>query len=537
MKIKKVKKKTAIICLLCIISLNFFIFCQKMPEDNKVIKTESGLVKGVLADKESNLVVFKGIPYAMPPVGDLRWKAPKASNKWEGIRVCDTLGNICPQIETYGKIKNMCEDCLYLNVFTTNINKKKKLPVMVWIHGGGLNMGTGFKQNSDGSEFAKKGVVLVSFNYRLGQLGFLAHPELSAESENGVSGNYGFLDQIAALKWVKQNIEAFGGDPNNVTIFGESAGGTSVSVLCSSKLAKGLFHKAIMQSPWMFGFMSNTAKPNITYLKKNLASITSAEALGEEWAKKYLDKDDKDVMTKLRSLDANLITRDESYYETRTTIDGWVLNDYPESVFTKGEQADVPMIIGTNSNEGNFYWNYIKQKSKQDFIKSLTNFYGNEAINVVNFYTQNSEQNIKIAVSKYITDSWFLEPSMQMLKGMEKIKSPIFQYEFSVPNRKYPKLGAIHGAEIKYVFNNLEGEILEIDRSISKTMMDYWVQFAKSGNPNKKGLNNWSVYSSEMENYMDFSEKHIKMQNKNNISRLDTIHKLKVKAYTNPKSN
>lgn len=461
---------------------------------------------------------------------------PQIPKEWKGIRICDTLGNICPQKEYYGSIQNMCEDCLYLNVFTTNINKVNKLPVMVWIHGGGLNMGTGFKKNSDGSEFARNGVILVSFNYRLGQLGFLAHPALSKESERSVSGNYSFLDQIRALKWIKQNISAFGGDPNNVTIFGESAGGTSISVLCSSKLAKGLFQKAIIQSPWMFGFMRKAAYPNISYLKKSLANVSSGESLGEEWANKYVEKGDKDVLKKLRQLDAKLITRDEPYYETRTTIDGWLLNDYVEFVFTSGNQHNIPMIIGTNSQEGNFYLNYIKEKSIEDFTESISNFYGDDAKDIVNLYINNSSENdITGAVSKYITDSWFLEPTNHLLKGMESLNSSVYQYQFSIPNKKYPNLGAIHADEIKYVFNNLEGEISENDKLIEKKMMSYWIQFAKSGNPNGKGLKRWRMYSSKKHNYLDFNKEKIKMQimSKKEISKLDIIRRYKIKAYSN----
>ena len=214
------------------------------------VEVEQGKVSGHVLDEKTHLHVFRGIPYATPPIGELRWRLPKPPKKWEGVRKCDQFSAAAPQ-----KLKNnasilLSEDCLYLNIWTKRAGKPEaNLPVMVWIHGGGLNQGYGHKGYSDGEGFANRNVVLVSLNYRLGALGFLAHPDLSAESPRGVSGNYGLFDQIAALHWVKKNIKAFGGDPNKVTIFGESAGGTSVSALCSSPLAKGLFAGAIMQSP------------------------------------------------------------------------------------------------------------------------------------------------------------------------------------------------------------------------------------------------------------------------------------------------
>ncbi|WP_088323110.1 carboxylesterase/lipase family protein [Polaribacter tangerinus] len=509
------------------------IYGQQEIVDTPLVKIESGFLKGELKDAKNNLVVFKGIPYAKPPVGDLRWRAPQKEDKWEGVKVCDSPGPICPQRVNGSGIQNMSEDCLYLNIFSTNLNNEKKVPVMVWIHGGGLNMGTGIRENSDGSEFAKKGVVLVSLNYRLGQLGFLAHPELSAESENGVSGNYGILDQILALKWIKKNISKFGGDPENVTIFGESAGGTCVSVLCSSKQSKGLFHKAILQSPWMFGFMSNTAKPNITYLKKGIANIPSAESLGLNWSKKYLTKKDTNTLKKLRALDAKLITRDEPYYETRITVDGWLLEDFQESVFMKGNQADVPIIIGTNKDEGNYYWNFIKQKTISDITKSLESFYASRAEHISEFYFTNSYKSVKLAVSRYITDAWFLEPSLHLLKGMDNVSSQVYQYRFSVPNRKYPKLGAVHGAEIKYVFNNLNDTFKKKDYKVAENMISYWVQFAKTGNPNKKGLNTWEPYDSKKNNFLDFTEMKSKIRNINAESQnqINQLRILKVKAY------
>jgi len=479
---------------------------QTSSTEKGIVQLESGMISGVLLDDTINLRVFKGIPYTQPPVGDLRWRAPQPIEKWDSVLTCDSYGNWCPQ-KTYGNPKdNMSEDCLCLNVWTTNINKEEKLPVMVWIHGGGLNALSGnYSPTLDGVQLAKKGVVLVSINYRLGQLGYLVHPALSAESKNNVSGNYGFLDQIEALKWVQKNIAAFGGDPNNVTIFGESAGGTSVSVLCSSPLSKGLFHKAVMQSPWMFGFMSKLAKPNITRLREPLASVASAEQLGTDWANKYVNEGD-DVLKKLRALDAIQVIEEEPYYETRTTIDGWFLHDYPESVFSKGNQMDIPVMIGTNREEGNYFLGNVTQKSHDEFIESLRDFYKDDAIEAASFYSSNSEEETKKAVAQFVTDSWFLEPADHLLRGMQTVNSSAYQYEFIIHSREKPELGARHGLEIRYAFNNLSENATEEDKAVAKSMISYWSQFAKTGNPNQPGLPKWEAFAPKSKNYLEIGE-------------------------------
>ncbi|MCB1122863.1 MAG: carboxylesterase family protein, partial [Verrucomicrobiae bacterium] len=241
----------------------WFAACFCLADQTEPLQTRQGWISGWTLDPDTGLSVYRGIRYAEPPMGEMRWKPPQPVKSWGGLKTCHIFGPINPQTLPQGVNLPLSENSLYLNVWTTKANQPDaKLPVMVWIHGGALTSGWGHKPNFDGSAFASRGVVLVSINYRLGVLGFLAHPALSAESEQGVSGNYGLLDQIEALNWVRENIAQFGGDPGNVTIFGESAGGTSVAALCSSPLAKGLFHQAILQSPWMFGYTSNLTEPN-----------------------------------------------------------------------------------------------------------------------------------------------------------------------------------------------------------------------------------------------------------------------------------
>lgn len=471
------------------------------------VRIENGEISGVLLDKQSNLIVYRGIPYAAPPVGELRWTPPQPASNWEGIRPCDEFGAACPQKLGENGTQKLSEDCLYLNVWTNNINGKSKLPVMVWIHGGGLTSSWAHKDMYDGSEFAKNGVVLVSINYRLGPFGFLAHPVLSSWTVTGVSGNYGFLDQIAALEWVKRNIATFGGDPENVTIFGESAGATSVSVLCSSPMAKGTFHKAILQSPWMFGYINKLAVPNISNLKEPMANIPSAEELGLKWAKTYVKGRDKDALDQLKAMDAMEFIDGAPYYKARATIDGLLLSDRPEDIFMKGDQANVPMIIGTTRDEGNFFRGYISAITHEEFTDQLTDFYQNEAQTVTGMYPAVSEKEVKQAGSQYVSDAWFLQPTRQMLEGMKKVSSPAYQYEFTQINRKYPGLGAHHAVELRYVFNTLDPETAtDEDQKLAQALMNYWIQFARTGNPNAAGLPNWPEYNTSKKEYLELGQ-------------------------------
>src|SRR6266404_3557411 len=314
---------------------------------NDAIKVDGGLISGTTAD---GLGSFKGIPFAAPPVGDLRWKAPQPVVAWEGVRQCDSFGPECPQApypagSMYASPpQKQSEDCLYLNVWTAARSGEKR-PVMVWIHGGALTRGSGANRVYDGTAFAKKGVVLVTINYRLGPLGYLAHPELTSESPRHSSGNYGVLDQIAALKWVQTNIAVFGGDAKNVTIFGESAGSWSVNTLVATPLAKGLFHRAIGESGGSFGPMP--------YLKEDRNKIASAEKVGVAFAKAA----GADSIKALRELPAEKIVdvfnndAEGKKFRTQPCVDGWVLPDEIRNIFARNTHNDVPVIVGSNANE------------------------------------------------------------------------------------------------------------------------------------------------------------------------------------------
>jgi para-nitrobenzyl esterase len=472
------------------------------------IKVDGGLISGTAADGVRS---FKGIPFAAPPVGELRWKAPQPVAAWEGVRKCEAFGPECPQAPYptgsmfYSPPKKQSEDCLYLNVWTAGKAGDKR-PVMVWIHGGALTRGTGATPTYDGTSFAKKGVVLVTINYRLGPLGYLAHPELTAESPQHASGNYGVLDQIAALKWVQKNIAAFGGDPKTVTIFGESAGSWSVNVLVASPLAKGLFHRAIGESGGTFGPM--------TYLKEDRAKLTAAEKVGAAFAKAA----GADSIKALRAIPAEKIIdvfnndAEGKKFRTAPNVDGWVLPDEIRNIFAKGKQNDVPVIVGSNANEmTTLTVPATIPKTLEDYHKRIATQYGEMAKEFDSVYPVKTDADAGGAYLAVLRDVTFTLPMRTWARMTSTGRSKAYLYQFSHvppnPNSKY--LGAYHAGEIAYVFDNLNPQNALIggaDRKLAETMSAYWVNFAKTGDPNGKGLPKWTAYNTKDEPYMDLGD-------------------------------
>jgi len=475
---------------------------------NDNIRIEGGLISGSTADGVRS---YKGIPFAAPPVGDLRWKPPQPVLAWEGVRECTSFGPQCPQAPYpqgslfYSPPQKQSEDCLYLNVWTA-ARAGEKRPVMVWIHGGALTRGSGSTRVYDGTAFAKKGVVLVTINYRLGPLGYLAHAELTAESPNHSSGNYGMLDQIAALKWVKKNIAAFGGDSSRVTIFGESAGSWSVNTLVASPLAKGLFHRAIGESGGSFGPM--------TYLKEDRDKMPSAEKIGAAFVKAA----GADSIKSLRAMSADKIIEvfnsdpEGRKFRTQPNVDGWALPDEIRNIFAKGKQNDVPVIVGSNANEmTSLTVPATVPKTMEDYRKRVGSQYGAMIKEFDAVYPVNSEADITAAYLGSMRDALFTLQMRTWARMTATGRSKAFLYFFSHvppnPNSKY--LGAYHAGEIAYVFNNLNPQntaIQEADHKLAEMMMSYWVNFATTGDPNGKGLPKWVPYNREAEPYLDLNE-------------------------------
>ena len=485
------------------------------PSPPAVITVESGQIRGMLDPKNRAVCAYLGVPYAEPPVGELRWKPPQPPEQWDGVRDCTQFGPACPQPKSLlGPTPSpFDEDCLSLNVWTPLKRGQEPLPVMVWIHGGGFTTGSGAKDVYRGTRLANEGVVVVTINYRLGPFGFLAHPALSAESPHGVSGNYGLLDQIAALKWVKRNIAAFGGDPNNVTIFGESAGAGSVCCLLVSPLAKGLFHRCIAES--------GTAGSITERLKEPSHSRPSMEQVGQQIGVRLgLDKGAQ-TATALRAIPAEQLLKGANprvgLFGKGTKmwpcVDGYVLPDEPKKLFATGRFHDVPVMLGTNADEGAVFVKLqlpVRRAVGYRFV--LRRFFGcGTAQKIEAMFPATQPSQASVQLSKVITDSAFVAPVRRLARRfVHYAKSSTYMYHFTrvCPAARRNGLGATHGAEILYVFGTYAGHFgfADLDAKLSTTMRRTWVRFARTGDPNGGGLPPWPAYSLEDEPYMEFGD-------------------------------
>lgn len=465
--------------LVFLLPLLAFLGCSA-PKENPVLTIEGGQVQGVFAELPG-VYVYRGIPYAAAPIGDLRWKEPQPVVEWEGVKIADKFGHPGYQAVHYpggyttewgyGDESPYSEDCLYLNVWTKapgDVNKK--LPVALWIHGGGYREGWGSEPEFDGQEWAAKDVVLVSINYRLGVFGFMTHPELSAESPHGVSGNYGILDQIQSLKWIKENIAQFGGDPENVTIFGQSAGAGSVRTLCESPLARGLFHKAVIMSGGGINVPRNDASAAAPrMMMRSNPTLAESEATG----KKVLDWAGMTDLQKMRRGSTEMLYTVSNFYSTVTKerasltgspiIDGYVsLKSFDEAA-RDGSIADVPYMIG---------------------------------------YTLNDMGNMSAGIAEFC-------------KVRESQGGKAWAYEFARPlpdDGSHPEVtarlkGAFHSSDLWYVFKSLKHcwrPWTQGDWDLSEKMLTAWTNFAKYSDPNGAEGGEWTPCTAENPNFMLF---------------------------------
>ena len=464
------------------------------------VKLHSGRITGEVLDQSIGLQAFRGIPFAAPPVGKLRWQPPQDVAHWNSVRKCVEFGSAAPQNPGLSGLVGdplppTDEDCLFLNIWTTGAGSSKKMPVMVWIHGGGFSVGWSNQSAYEGSEYARRGVVLVTINYRVGPLGFFAHPALSAESARGVSGNYGLLDQIFALKWVRKNIAAFGGDPGNVTIFGESAGGASVEALCVTPLAKGLFHRGIAQSPGGGSYIPlKDPGPEQQSVEQQSVEQQSVEQLGEKYAAQFLTDRPEDVLAALRLVPSGKLIKGAGF-APKIAIDNWSFADTAHNLFAAGKQHDVPLIIGSNTDEATIFVRRSPFKTVADYEAGVKSRFGDNAPRILKLYPVSADKDILSAVVQRTTDSIFLVNATKMLRGMSGVSSSAYQYVFSHLSERTPERGAFHSAEMNYVFNTLHpAEEKCEDPELAKAMIRYWVQFAKTGDPNVDGLPEWPKY-------------------------------------------
>jgi para-nitrobenzyl esterase len=459
------------------------------------VKTDAGQVAGV-PGKDPAVRAFKGIPFATPPVGDLRWRAPKAATHWDGVRKADQFSATCMQTEyAAGSLyrsepQPVSEDCLYLNVWTAAKAAGDKRPVMVWIHGGALTRGSGSTPTYDGEELARKGVVLVTVNYRLGVFGFFAHPELTKESDRNASGNYGLLDQIAALEWVKKNIAAFGGDPNRVTIFGESAGSWSVNLLMASPLAKGLFQRVIGESGAQFG---------------NMRKLADAEQAGVKFGQTV----HAETLAALRAKPADELLKAQG--GASPNVDGWFLPEDVRTIFASGKQSDVPLMAGSNADEGTAF--VAGSTTAQVFQNTARQRFGAKADEYLKIYPASTDEEARKSAPAVMRDQTFGWEMRTWAREQTKTgKSKVYMFYFSrvPPGPGSEKYGAYHASEIAYAFHNLAVSTRpweETDRKLSDLMSTYWVNFATTGNPNGKGLPAWPAYDAKADQLIELGDK------------------------------
>ena len=500
--------KPVVIGILLFLGVAFHTLAQTVPSTvektpSTVVKVEGGLVEGTIED---GITIYRGIPYVAPPVGDLRWRAPRQVEPWEGVLKAQEFCPACPQqsniVTAYFTKYGMSEDCLYLNIWKQNGSNDEKLPVMVWIYGGGFNMGSASQDLTTGEKLAEKGVIVVSMGYRLGALGFLAHPGLTNESEHHVSGNYGILDQIAALKWVQRNIEAFGGDPDCVTLFGQSAGGQSVSILAASPLARGLFQRAISMSGGYFRPASVERRPEYTQ------TLEGAEADGLE----AVNKMGAHTLAELRNIDTKLLLDSPlELLEYWPIIDDYVLTDDLYKLYSEGDYNDVPVLLGNTSADGTLF---IMTSRPEQYVDSARNNFGPFADQILDLYPAGADDLTRQSMGDLFRDTYFGWPAYTWATLQAKTgKSPVYVYYFDQSQPSSPITMLLrsdrpyHGSDCAYVFGHLDQDptmkYTDEDRHLSELMIDYWVNFAKFGDPNGNGVSNgrglpeWPAYHPE----------------------------------------
>lgn len=455
--------------------------------DGPVIRTEAGQVKGTAGD----IVVFKGIPFARPPLGDLRWRAPRSPEPWRDVRSATEFGPACMQ----ARDRRKSEDCLYLNIWAPAAalaagSGSRNLPVMVWTFGGSFTGGSG---DIDGSALARRGVIVVSFNYRVGTFGFLAHPQLSAESPQRASGNYGLLDAVAALRWVQRNVGQFGGDPNRVTLWGTSAGASVITALMVSPTAKGLFRRVILQSP---GAMR--------HWKTLAAAEAQGAALGPDI--KVLRNLPADQVPLIQNLGGTRGIR--SLFEPREigpVLDSDVLKEEEREAFEGGRMNVADVLVGNNADEGGGFTSAYPIRTRDDYREYLTNpaifgSFGREALSV---YPVASDEDVPRAVADSFGDSQFYFGARGIAKAMVSKTPNVYRYRFVRKSDGGTGLDARHGAEVAYVLGNVAGPQYNADdRALSNNMMDAWVRFVATGNPNGAAITNWPRFDSATDPYM-----------------------------------
>ncbi len=493
----------------------------KNPEITEVVHVDQGALTGIY-NKAHTARIYAGIPYAAPPVGDLRWKEPQAPAPWEGVRACDTFAPMAMQQQSsvlYNSLTRilgyhdyqislhdnyreaMSEDCLYLNVFAPAEKSDAPLPVLFFIHGGSLMTGQSYHSEYRGETLAEQGIIVVNFAYRLGVFGYYASDELAAESPNGTTGNYGLLDQIAALSWVRDNIAAFGGDPEQITIAGESAGASSVNALCVSPLSKGMFRRAISESS---GIAAN--RPYHTFRQ-----MEDALSMGQA----IMDEMGTSDLAKLRTIPAERLVQ-TAYANSAMTLDGYAITEMPYLTYQKGENHEQALLNGFNAEEADAFMLNTKAENDSyiDLLRPILGDYAEEAAELVPPGSIQQQQKIIIdrggsakgSLNYLYSAAWFTYSHEVWSRYMAQQDRPVYEYFFTKTN---DSLGNFHAGEMPYAYGNLwrhPGLYDAADEALSQTMQAYWVNFVKYGDPNGPGLPIWEKRTKEQKKLIEFGE-------------------------------
>jgi para-nitrobenzyl esterase len=468
------------------------------PLQTSRVHVANGVLEGVIS-ADDKVRTFKGVPYAAPPVGPLRWKEPRPAAAWEGVRRASEYGARCMQGSIYADMifrdSGPSEDCLYLNLWMPAHPAAARLPVMVWIYGGGFAAGSTSEPRQDGGNLSKQGVLVVSMNYRLGIFGFFSHPELTKESGHDASGNYGLLDQLAALRWVHDNIAAFGGDPGNVTIFGESAGSSSVSALVASPLAKGLFQRAIGESGSVFN------------LSRELRSRAASEEADVHFAQNAFGASSLEALRSKPAADVLSAALEHKDARFSMIVDGYVLPESPYAIYSAGKQSHVPLLAGFNADEGSSRSIFgEKEPTPANLAAQLRDSFQGRADEVIQLYPAASDEQAKRAAEELSRDKGVGYAMWKWLELQSNTAHVVtYRYQFDRARPLPPgstgdlKPRAFHSAEIEYVFSMLPHTANPWpaeDKRISELMSTYWANFAKTGDPNGPGLPKWPAYNS-----------------------------------------
>lgn len=509
------------ICAGVILCLTVGLRSADAASTGYTVRTESGLVEGTA---ENSVRVWRGIRYASPPVGQLRWAPPHPMPKFTGVFKATEFGASCPQIKEsptqLSRLTKFSEDCLFLNIWAPGFTlpDDKKYPVLVWIHGGGFIAGSGSEAQFDGTEFAKRGIILVTFNYRLGRLGFFAHPALSAHDPDVPTGNYALMDQIEALRWVKTNIAVFGGDSNNVTLAGESAGAISAVAISTIPSTRGLFHKLIIESaPMVLPFRD---------VRLDKPGLPSAESIGKDWAEsRGVHEYDPEAVTVLRSLPVELISPSSASLDEISAImvasrpmhDGRILRRNPVAVYADKQQISVPIIVGSNGRE-DVVWSFEKDRTElvpvvplteEDILAQISDRRGREQ--VTSYY-----QSLRDGREQMRGDA-FAGSSAYFLAG-QALSASVWLYRFdTVPSQMRKVVDkAPHGTELFYVFQTLdrfphEGfNAKKSDEKMARFMSQYWINFIRNGAPGREGGVEWKSFNKIRPEMLHFRQKDIR---------------------------